>query len=98
MSESVRRHLYLITEHEDDSEVGGVMVSKRKDLWPEKNREGDILKCDEEAQENISVGKKVCLGFHDFEGEHTIPEELPEVVDRKIGEIDSKWVEKAGID
>jgi hypothetical protein len=97
-SGTVRKHLYLITEHEDDSKIGKVMLMDRKDLWPDKNSEGDITIFDEDAEEYRDVGRKVCLGYHDFEGQHTIGDELPEVVDRKLSEIDAEWVEKAGID
>lgn len=96
----MRKHLYLITEHENEDRVGGVAIYDTRFSTPTKNEEGPITVLDEEIEGFREVGKKVGLGYHDFESEEEAEdnEVWKQVIDAKLAEIDARWLEKAGIE
>lgn len=92
-----RKHLALITEHDDEERVGLVKsTDTRLSRWT-KNGETPIMTFDEEKTDFITVGKEVHLGYVDFDGEPD-NDEFAEAVKRKLGEIDNRHRQKAGID
>ena len=97
---SLRKHLYLITEHDEDDRVGGVSITDSRLSRPTKNEEGPITVLDEQKEGFRHIGKKVGLGYHDFEGESAYAdnEHVADVIQRKIRSVDRHWAEKAGID
>jgi hypothetical protein len=97
---SVRKHLYLITDHEDEARVGGVSIMDSPLSRPLKNQEGPITVLDEEESDFRQVGTQVGMGYHDFQSEaaYNDNDRCSEVLKRKLSEIDTKWVEKAGLD
>jgi hypothetical protein len=94
----MRKHLYLVTEHDKDDRVGGVKVMDQRMSRPEKNNEGPIQKFDKEAGDFYTAGKMVSLGYVDFEDEQDYEENFSEAVKRKLAEIDERWCDKAGLD
>jgi hypothetical protein len=94
----VRKHLFLVTEHEEDDRVGGVSVFDKPTMRPEKNEEAPITRFNEDKTDFIDVGMKVGLGYHDFESEQDFEERAADVMQMKIREVDRKWAEKAGVE
>lgn len=97
---TVRKHMYLITEHENEDRVGGVSFMDSRMSRPLKNEEGPISVFDEEQGAFREVGKKVGLGYHDFESEEAYEDNdhVVDVMKDKLAEIDARWLEKAGHD
>ena len=98
--EAVRKHMYLITEHENEARVGGVSFMDSRMHRPLKNEEGAITVLDDEKEGFRDVGKKVGLGYHDFESQEHYEdnEHCAAVIKMKLGEVDEKWLRKAGIE
>jgi hypothetical protein len=95
-SGGLRKHLYLVTEHETDEYVGDVMLTDKKRITPEKNQEAPhTVRRDGEF---VDIGQIVCIGQADFEDEDDLKERFPEVAKQKLREVDPKWLEKAGVD
>ena len=94
----MRKHLYLVTEHEEDERVGCVSVMDSAMSRPTKNDEGPILILDEDKEGFRVVGKKVGLGYHDFESEDDYEQRAAEVMQAKIRDVDRRWAEKAGVE
>jgi hypothetical protein len=95
---SVRKHLYLITEHENDDRVGLVTVLDTRLSRSAKNEETPIHVLDEEAKDFRTVGKQVSLGYVDFESEQDYEKAFADELDRKLAEIDDCHLHKAGHD
>lgn len=95
---ATRKHLYLITEHEDEERVGGVSFADKRLSRSSKNEETPIHKFDEEAGDFVVAGKRVSLGYVDFEDEEDYEENALEAMTRKLAEIDEEHLEKAGLD
>jgi len=95
---TVRKHLYLVTEHKEEDRIGGVSVFDSRMTRPLKNEEGPITVLDDDKEDFSDVGKKVGLGYHDFESEEAFEEQAAEVMQKKIREVDRKWAEKAGVE
>lgn len=97
---TVRKHLYLITEHEEDSRVGGVSFSDERLTHPTKNKEGDITVLDKDKEGFRTIGKQVCLGYHDFESQEAYEDEdtVVAVMKTKLNEIDRHYLEKARVE
>jgi hypothetical protein len=94
---ATRKHMALITEHDDEERVGLIKsTEKRLSRWT-KNGESPIMTFDEEAGEFNTVGKEVHLGYADFEGEPD-NDEFADAVHRKLGVVDQRHLDKAGID
>ena len=93
----MRKHFYLITEHEREERVGGVSIydSPMRDAL--KDEEGRITVFDKENGEFNDVGKKVGLGYHDFDDEADYEARVGDVLVEKIQEVDRKWAERAGV-
>lgn len=88
--------MYLITEHRDIERKGQIIFKERKNTWPDKNKEGHIQTFSDGNYE--TVGKQVCLGYHDFtEEEWGDNDHVVEVIDEKLLEVDDKWLMKAGV-
>jgi len=96
----MRKHLYLITEHENEDRVGGVAIYDTRFSTPTKNEEGPITVLDKGAEGFREVGKKVGLGYHDFESEKAAEDDdiWYDVIQEKLRDIDDRWIEKAGIE
>jgi hypothetical protein len=92
--------MYLVTEHEDEEQVGGVSVMDSRMSRPLKNEEGLIRVLDDDKEGFRVVGKKVGMGYHDFESEEAYEDNdrCVEVMKQKLAEIDEKWLRKAGLD
>jgi len=99
-ADTVRKHMYLITEHEKEESVGGVSVMDTRMSRPLKGEEGPIKVLDEDKKGFKTVGKQVGLGYHDFDTEaaYEDTDRCFEVVKQKLAEIDEKWLRKAGLD
>jgi len=96
----MRKHLYLITEHENEDRVGCVKMSDKRFDRVSKNEEGPIQKFDKDAKDFKTVGKQVGVGYYDFESQaqYDDNEFVADVMQEKLGEIDDEWLEKAGVD
>jgi len=98
--ESVRKYMYLVTEHEDDERVGGVSFMDSQMSRPLKNEEGPITVLDDDKEGFSDVGKKVGMGYHDFESQEAYEDNdnCIAVMKEKLAEIDEKWLQKAGLE
>lgn len=94
----MRKHFYLVIEHETDDYVGGIQIQDRRSDRAFKDQPGPMMVLDEEAEDFRTVGRKVGLGYHDFENEDDYQARLNDVIEQKLGEIDAKWLEQAGHD
>jgi hypothetical protein len=95
----MRKHLYLITEHENEEYVGTIQSTDMRLDYPLKNEEGAYTVFNEETGEFRDVGKKVGVGYHDFtEEEWNDNSHVADVFKRKLEEIDDKWIDKAGLE
>jgi hypothetical protein len=92
----MRKHLYLITEHKEEDRVGLISAMDSRMSRPLKNEEGPITVLDEEKQGFRDVGKKVGMGYADFEDEEEMEERFPEVIKDKLADLDERWLRKAG--
>jgi len=93
----MRKHLYLITEHPDNEQVGRVELRDRRHELVEKNEEGVV------ETFNTGTGERrefwcVGLGYYDFEDEDQYEEAVGDVCREKLSEVDAKWHEKAGVE
>jgi len=95
---SMRKYLYLITEHEEEERVGLCNVTDRPFTDAEKNSEGTLSVFNRETGDFRDVGKLVGLGYADFDSESTYESEIGDVIDRKLSEVDEGWLEKAGLE
>ncbi|WP_395166316.1 hypothetical protein [Natrinema pallidum] len=94
----MRKYLYLITEHPDEDKVGQVITTDSpKPTAAEKNVEGVCQNRDLDSGETWSF-IEVGLGYADFSDESDYLENGLEVIQKKLGEIDEEYLEKAGID
>jgi len=94
----VRKHFYLVTEHEEDRRVGCVSIMDQRMSKPLKNEEGRITVLNEEKEDFEHVGKKVGLGYADFENEDDYEARVDDVIKEKLADVDKDWLEKAGLD
>lgn len=95
---AVRKHFYLITEHDKEDRVGGVSVMGSRLSRPEKNEEGPVTVLDEEKRGFSEIGKQVHLGYADFEDEDDYEDRVGDVIRKKLAEVDRRWLEKAGLE
>jgi len=97
---SVRKHFYLVTEHDDEKRVGGISIMDTRMSKPVKNEEAPTYVLDDDEEGFVEVGKKVGMGYHDFESKEAYEdsERCGEVVKQKLADIDEQWLEKAGMD
>jgi len=95
----MRKHFYLVTEHEDGERVGAVSVMDSPMSRPTKGNEAPIRVLDDDKEGFVKVGKKVGLGYHDFESEAEYEDDdrFAEVAQAKVRTVDRQWAEKAGI-
>jgi len=94
----MRKHFYLITEHEDDERVGLIGITDKQFSRVLKNEESPIHVLDEEEEGFRIVGKRVGMGYVDFEDEDDYDDRVGEATRQKLGEIDEEWLDKAGHD
>lgn len=94
----VRKHLYLVTEHEDENVVGGVKIFDTRLSRSAKNSETPITVLDEENGSFRTAGKQVSMGYVDFDSEEDYEARIGDEMERKLAEIDAKHIEKAGLD
>jgi len=93
-----RKHLYLITEHEDEDFVGRIRITDKRESRASKNDETPFHGLDKEAGEFYIKGKQVSMGYVDFEDEDDYEENIGDAIDRKLREIDEEHHEKAGVE
>ena len=95
----MRKHFYLITEHDEEDRVGGVSVMDSRMSRPTKDNEAPIRVLDDEQEGFVVVGKQVGLGYYDFDGaaEYENNERFAEVAQEKVRSVDREWAKKAGI-
>lgn len=94
----VRKHFYLVTEHEEADRVGGVKILDKRLSRSSKNEETPIHTFDEDAGEFPVVGKQVSMGYVDFDSEEDYEENGHEAIKEKLTELDDRHLEKAGHD
>jgi len=94
----MRKHLALIIEHDDPERVGLIASYDSRPTRLIKNELSPIQIFDEEEGVFDTVGKKVGLGYVDFEDEDDYEENFGDEAKRKLAEIDSKWLDKAALD
>lgn len=94
----MRKHFYLITEHENEDRVGLISITDARLSKPLKNEEADIIVLDDDKKDFNHIGKEVGLGYADFEDEDDYKDRIDEVVKEKLADIDKHWLEKAGHD
>jgi hypothetical protein len=94
----MRKHFYLITEHDDADRVGGIMIMDRRHSRAEKNNPGPLQAFDEEKGEFYTKGQAVGLGYHDFEDEADYEARVNDVIHRKLGVVDEEYLKQAGHD
>jgi len=97
MSESHRKHLYLITSYPDEKYEGLVESRDKPYALAAKNEERPIEKRNLDANEGFTM-KVVGLGYHDFEFADPDPDHVSRISKRKLAEIDDRWLQAAGID
>lgn len=97
---ATRKHFALITEHENEDRVGLIEISDSRPSRGEKNAETPFHKIDEDEGEFYIAGKRVLMGYVDFESEAAYDDDdkVADAVERKLAEIDAKHLEKAGHD
>jgi len=93
----MRKHLALVTGHDDPDMVGMVKITDTQIARVEKNKERPVDTLNVETNERGSY-KAVGLGYHDFGSESDYKERIQEVVETKLSEIDNEHLEKAGVD
>ncbi len=93
---AVRKYLYLITENEDEEIVGSVKELETPLATGEKNVETKSQTY--EDGQFWTVGKHVGMGYVDFDTVEAYEEGIHDAIIRKLGEIDEKWLKKAGLD
>jgi len=94
----MRKHLYLVTEHEDEGRLGGIKIMDCRLSRSKKNAETPIHTFDKEGGKFNVVGKQVSMGYVDFDDEDDYEEKIGDEIKRKLNEIDTKWLEKAGLE
>lgn len=94
---SVRKHLSLVIEHDDEDRVGGVMFYDSPKARLCKNEPSPMQRFDEENGDFYVAGKEVSLGYVDFEDEQAYEDWPLENLHEKMREIDYEWLEKAGV-
>lgn len=95
---ATRKHFYLVTEHEDSDQVGRVSIGDSRLANGSKNEETAIHTFDEDTGDFEILGKRVSMGYIDFESEDDYEENIGDAVRRKLGEIDERHLHKAGLD
>jgi len=94
----MRKHLYLVTEHENEDHVGGIKITDTRLSRSSKNSETPWHKFDEEEKDFVVAGKQVSMGYVDFEDEEDYEDRIADEIQRKLAEIDSEHLEKAGLE
>ena len=94
----MRKHLYLITEHEEEDRVGGVSFMDKRLSRSEKNSETPIHNLDHDKEDFVVVGKQVSLGYVDFDDEDDYEENAVDAMKQKLDEVDRRHLEKAGLE
>ena len=93
----MRRHFYLIIDSPDEDKIGGVDITEQRYVNSEKNTETRLDKRNLDTNETFS-DRVVSLGYYDFEDESEYEARAGEVMLEKLGEIDEKHLENAGLD
>lgn len=94
----MRKHLALITEHDDPDRVGLIACYDSRPSRLIKNEPSPIQIFDDDEGVFDTVGQKVGLGYVDFEDESDYEENFGDEAKRKLAEIDAKWLDKADMD
>lgn len=96
-TKGVRKHLYLITSHPNDSYEGLIESREKRYEMAKKNEETRVDKRNVETGESFTM-KIVSLGYHDFETAEPEDETLISVYQDKLAEIDVGHLRNAGMD
>lgn len=93
----MRKHLYLITADErDDSLVGNVEFSPNRHANGKKNEQRPLDMRNRKTGDTW-VREVVSLGYYDFEDEDDYKQNMGDVATKKLGEVDTRHLEKAGV-
>lgn len=93
----MRKHLYLITEHRNEERVGCVLTQDTRLTAASKDEELALHTYDEDEGDFKVAGQQVSMGYVDFEDEEDFDDRLADEIKRKLGEIDTEHLEKAGL-
>jgi hypothetical protein len=93
----MRKHFYLVLEHEQDDYVGAIQIQDHRSDRAFKGDPGPMMVLDEDEGFR-TVGRKVGLGYHDFEDETDYEDRIADVIDAKLREVDDEYLDKAGHD
>jgi len=94
---AARKHFYLVVDAPDEDRIGGVDITDTRRMVSEKNKQTT------QQFRNLETGDTytedaVSLGYHDFDDEEDYEERVGEVVTEKLGEVDERHLEDAGLD
>lgn len=84
----MRKYLYFITHHENSDRVGDCKIMDKQLSWPLKNREGPIIRFNEEREVYQHIGRMVGLGSADFEDVDDFQDRISDVIEDKLIESD----------
>jgi len=93
----MRKHLYLIVDHEKPDRVGGVSIYDPWFTRSERNTTEPITIYDDEIGGFQKVGERVYLGYHDFDDEDDYEENGADEMQQNLCEIDDSHLEHAGL-
>lgn len=93
----MRKHFYLITEHDDTERVSQVEITDTRLDTAEKNTETAIQTINKQTG-FATKGTRVGMGYADFVDEDEYKNEVGDVIHQKLVEIDAMHLEKAGLD
>jgi len=92
----MRKHLALITDHDNEDLVGTVKITDQQLPRVRKDEDRTVDTVNVETNERGSYDA-VGLGYHDFEDEQHYQETIGGVVSAKLRDIDTEHLKKAGV-
>lgn len=97
----MRKHFALVTDHDDPDMVGLVKITDSQLPNVLKNEERVCQTLNVDALENGQMDRgeyrAVGMGYADFEDENDYRDRVPDVIGRKVEELDDAHLEKAGV-
>jgi hypothetical protein len=94
----MRKHFYLVLEHEEDDYVGAIQIQDHRSDRAFKDDPGPMMVLDDDAKDFRTVGRKVGIGYHDFEDDADYEDRIEDVIDAKLREVDEEYLAEAGHD
>lgn len=93
----MRKHFYLITEHENEDRVGAIMTMDSRRSRPTKNNEAPSHRFNEDTGDFEQHAMLVGMGYEDFDDEDDLDARIKSVIKSKLGDLDGKWLVKADV-